>query len=318
VPFAAVRGRPVAGFYARGSHRIVDLEECAIQHPLLVRLLCSTREHALRAGVEIYDEVRHRGVLRALVARLGMGTGALLVGLVVRVPGDARVARLAARLAGEFRDRGLTGVLENHNPRVTNVVLGERSAVLHGNGLLEEEFEGLAVSTTLGSFSQSNHEQAAVLYSEALRLLGEPRELRVVDLYSGWGPLALRLAARGARVVAVERNAEAVRAGEDNARRNGLASRLRFLALDVEAGLAACEEPDAVIVDPPRKGLARGCKRALVECGAATLVYVSCNPDTLLRDLVDLAPRYRTTELVPVDLFPRTEHLECVARLERR
>ena len=328
VPFGRSRHGPVCGFFRAGSHEIVDLSVCAIQHPLLTELLVATRRLAVKMRVPIYDEERHTGLLRHLLARVAPGTGKALAGLVVTEPGTPAARFLAKALFAEFSPRGLVGVVENVNSRQTSAVVGSHTLPIIGMPFLLEEQDGLRTRASITSFVQANSAQASVLYAETLRLLGGPRpeapgELsgwHVADLFAGHGPIALRLARAGARVTAIERNAAAVRDGIAAARDNSLADRVRFLAADALQGLHELDAQglDALVVDPPRRGLDPELVGALGALRFARMVYVSCEPDTLVRDLRELAESFEVSAVRPVDLFPRTEHLEVVALLERR
>lgn len=321
VPFAQSPAGPIAGFFERGSHRIVDLQTCLIQHPVLTELLHVVRELVTVCAVPLYHEHLHRGVLRHLVARVAPGTEEVLAGLVVRRAGAPQIKRLAWTLHERLKDRGLVGVVENVNPERTNAVLGPRSNRLVGRAVMFEEIDGLRLRTSIESFSQVNPAQASRLFAEVARALDPLADRLVVDLYSGYGPIALRLAKGGARVIAIERNKVAVRDGAAIARANGLDERVEFVAADAGAGLGeqlARARPDALVVDPPRRGLSDEVKALLRELRVARLVYVSCNPVTLLRDLEELAPAYVTRAIRPVDLFPRTDHVEAIATLDAR
>ncbi|MBL8766135.1 MAG: 23S rRNA (uracil(1939)-C(5))-methyltransferase RlmD [Planctomycetes bacterium] len=319
VPFGRKDGAVVAGFFKRRTHSIVDLAGCAIQDPLLTELMLDVKRLAAAIGVSIYDERSHHGVLRHFLARVGAGTRELLAGFVVRTPGDAAIRELALATMEAWSGRGLVGVVENVNRERTNVILGEATTTLVGRGHLDEEADDLRSRTPLEAFVQVNAAQASALYREVVRRLGPLDGKRVVDLYSGFGPIALRVARAGAHVVAIERNQVAAREGALAADDNGLADRVTFLAADAEHGLRATDAAglDAVVVDPPRRGLAPGLIATLKSLAFRRLVYVSCNPETFVRDLEALAPDLRVVELRPVDLFPRTEHLESIAVLDR-
>lgn len=322
VPFDLRRGRPIAGFYRRGSHDVVDLHTCAIQHPRLTQLLVTARECVRELGTPIYDERSHQGLLRHFLARIASGTGECLAGFVVRYDRDRATHRLAERLLERGARHGLVGVIENVNRERTSQVLGRESRLLAGRETLREESDGLVLETSLTTFAQVHAAQAHVLYGEVERLLAPLEGLAVVDLFAGYGPIALRLARRGARLHAIEVNPRAVREGQAAAVANGLAERLTYAAGDAEhllrAHAAAGQRLDAIVVDPPRRGLARGLVQCLRELRVPRLVVVSCFPDTLMRDLRALADVYALRELGTVDLFPRTPHLEALALLERR
>ncbi len=319
IPFARRARRIVCGFYEPGSHRIVDLKTCVVQHPALVALVRATRDLAARLHVSIYDEVAHRGLLRHLVARVAAGTGEILVGLVVRDGGHEGVDRLASALWRRFAARGLVGIVENVNPERTNVILGEGGRCLAGRTWLVERTDGLEVRTSLDSFTQANPVQASLLYAEILHMLGDVSGRRILELYAGNAPIGLRLARAGAQVHAVERNRAAVREGNAAARHNSLAERIHCIAGNAESALEGPESrnADVVVVDPPRRGLTPDVVERLLGLAPATLIYVSCNPKSLVRDLERLSSRFSVRFLRGVDLFPRTKQLEVVARLER-
>ncbi|HEX6884567.1 MAG TPA: 23S rRNA (uracil(1939)-C(5))-methyltransferase RlmD [Planctomycetota bacterium] len=322
VPFALRRARPVAGFYRRASHEVVDLESCAIQHPRLTQLLLLAKECVRELGTPIHDERSHKGLLRHFLARVASDTGACLAGFVVRYDRDRATRKLAERLLERAAPLGLVGVIENVNRERGSQVLGHESRLLAGRETLRETSDGLVLETSLTTFAQVNAAQASVLYGEVERLLGPLAGQGVVDLFSGYGPIALRLARRGARVHAIEYDARAVAEGRAAAAANGLAGTLTYAAGDAQRLLrehAAGPAPiDAIVVDPPRRGLSRALVELLCTLSVPRLVVVSCFPDTLVRDLGLLSRTYALRELGTVDLFPRTPHLESFALLERR
>jgi 23S rRNA (uracil1939-C5)-methyltransferase len=320
VPFGTSHRGATCGFFRPGSHSIVDLSECAIQHPLLTEIMVAARRLANELHIPIYQEYKHHGLLRHLLARIAPGTGKSLIGLVVRKGHAPPIRKMAEALFEQFQPRGLVGVVENVNTDRTNVIVGPRSHRLCGDMFLEEEQDGLRVRSSITSFVQVNSAQASELFAEVVRRLGDIVGRHVCDLYSGSGPIALRVAKAGARVTAIERNPDAVRDGIIAARENGLAERLRFLEADALVGLHRVDADglDALVVDPPRRGLAEDVIDVLCELRFKRMVYVSCNPETHLRDLLMLSRAFDVEAIRPVDLFPRTEHLEVVTTLVRR
>jgi 23S rRNA (uracil1939-C5)-methyltransferase len=316
----AATPRVVAGFYRPGTHRIVDLNVCAIQHPALTRLLFGVRRAVQELGVPVDGPRGRPGILRHLLARAGLGTGEVLAGFVVRSAKSAEVARLAETVHARFARHGLVGIVENVNSAPGPRVLGPLTRGLTGASELAAREDGLVTRTSLTTFAQVNAGQAQELYREVVAWLEPLAGRRVVDLYSGYGPIALRLARAGAEVVAVERDPTASAEGRRAAEENGLAGRLRFEAGDAarvwrELSAGAI---DALVVDPPRRGLAPELLEQLKRAPIAELVYVSCNPKTFLRDLTLLKECYAVRRLRAVDLFPRTRHLEALALLERQ
>jgi 23S rRNA (uracil1939-C5)-methyltransferase len=336
VPFGWSRSGPVAGFFERRSHRIVDLTTCLIQHPRLTQLVLEAKKLVGELRIAVHDERTGRGILRHLVARVAEGTGEVLAGLVVQAQGYGKIRGLALKLLERLSSHGLVGVVQNiHADDDEHAVLGEKTLPLAGRTYLEETSDGLRFRTSLSSFAQVNAAQAQVLYGEVLRMLDlaahaqdlpDLRGLRVADLYCGVGPIALRLARAGAQAEGVEWSRDAVRAARWAARANGLEARARFHAGDAAQGLRKLLEPrdgatappfDAIVVDPPRRGLAPKVIEAIVGSGASRLVYVACDPFTFARDLAELSKSFEIAAVRPIDLFPRTLHLEAVALLRR-
>jgi len=312
-------GRVIAGFFAPGTHRIIDIGRCEIQHPLGNRVLAEVKDLAGRFGVRIYDERSHTGVLRHVLARVGRGTGEAMAVLVTNgrdfPHGEAIARELMARIPE------VVSVVQNINPARTNVVLGRESRVLAGRDSITDYIGDLRFSISPVSFFQVNPAQTEVLYGKALEYAGLTGTETVIDLYCGIGTISLFLARRSRAVIGIEWVEEAVADARENAARNGIAN-VRFIAGDaaVEMPRLAAEgvRADVIVLDPPRKGCDEPVLEALVRMAPRRVVYVSCNPASLARDLGRLAAMgYRTVEVQPVDMFPHTAHVECVARVER-
>ena len=334
------QGRPVLGFFRRGTHQVVAVPACAVQHPLNVRLAAAAREALEALGLQPYDEATGRGWVRHVLARTGEGTGEGLLVVVTASREEPRPGALV-ELARRVRERvpELVGVVQNVNPRRTNVVLGPENRLVWGRDHLYERVAGLTLRLSATAFFQVNTRQAEALYREVrervegfLRGRGlAPGTGLLVDLYCGVGGIGLAVADLVGQVVGVEEDPRAVSDAQANAALNGIAS-ARFVAGRVEEVLpqqaakwrAAAGGPVMVVVDPPRRGLEPGVVEALAALGPDLLVYVSCNPATMARDLRQLTQRagaagiaYRWGSVQPVDLFPHTAHVEVVAHLER-
>ncbi len=318
-PFGIARGGVVAGLFAAGSHRIVDLSECPVQHPVADRVLRELKSAVVRRRVPVYNERPGTGALRHALVRVSRATGEAMVVLVSAVPDPTWARDLAEELRSAVPE--VSGVWLNLNPGRTNVVLGRESRLLAGREPFVEAVAGVRLLLSPGSFFQVNPAQAEVLYARALEAAALAGGETVVDAYCGVGALTLLLAQRAREVVGVEEEPGAVAdalasaglAGATNADfREGPAERV--LPELVSEGLRA----DAVVLNPPRKGCSEEALAAAAALGPARIVYVSCDPTTLARDLARLArPGYAAREVVPVDLFPHTAHVECVAALER-
>ncbi|MEB3329843.1 MAG: 23S rRNA (uracil(1939)-C(5))-methyltransferase RlmD [Candidatus Sericytochromatia bacterium] len=315
------------GLYEPRSHAIVEAEACAIQHPLLTRAQDAVRALLTEFDPPPYDEQRGTGFLRSAFAKVGHRTGEVMLGLVARKPELRREKEwiaAARRLLPE-----LTTFVLNVNPGSGNKLLGAETRTLFGPGAIVESLgAGLRLTISPLSFFQVNGAAVEVLYEEVVRacdLPGEPAAEgpRWVDAYGGTGAIALYLAARGAgHVTGLEVVGAATADARANAAANGLAGRTTFHTGRVETLLpgliARGERPDGVVLDPPRKGCEPAVLEALLAAAPRRVVYVSCNPATLARDLrVLVAGGYRLTHVQPVDMFPQTSHVECVARLER-
>ncbi len=320
-PFAHARGGRVrCGFYAAGTHRIVPCEECLVEDARARRILNAVARTAERLHIPPYDEDRGTGVLRHAVVRCGWKTDDVLLVLVARVA-ELRDER---RVVDELRSAcpELTSIVLNVNDRRTNAILGRRSRTLHGPGVMHDELLGCRFEIGPTSFYQTNPAQTETLYELAIE--GVDGAASVLDAYCGTGTIGICAAARseGLRVTGVEQVGGAVASAERNARANHVAGRCRFVAADATAWMARegrDQHLDAVIMDPPRAGSTPEFLAGAAALAPERIVYVSCNVVTQARDLALLRDHgYRLARVVPVDMFPHTRHVECVATLERR
>ncbi len=313
------RGTPVSGVYAAGTHRVVPVKHCLIEDERADRVIQTIVELLPAFKLRVYNEYTHRGFLRHVLIRTGQFTGEMLVVLVatsLEMPGKrAFVEALRARCPE------ITSLVLNENNRQTSMVLGKRETVLFGPGYLEDELCGKRFRISPQSFYQVNAQQAEVLYETAIRLAGFTGKETVLDAYCGTGTIGLCASDHIARLVGVELNADAVRDAKENARRNGVENAAficedagRYMVKQAREGNA----PDVVIMDPPRAGSDMSFLRSLLTLGPKKIVYVSCNPETLARDVAVLCSGgYRAETAVPVDMFPCTEHVETVVLLSK-
>lgn len=320
-PFAHARGgRVLRGFYAAGTHRIVPCEECLVEDPRARRILNAVARVAERLHIPPYDEDRGTGVLRHAVVRCGWKTDDVLLVLVARVAELRDERRVVDELRATCPE--ITSIVLNINDRRTNAILGRRSRTLHGPGVMHDELLGCRFEIGPTSFYQTNPAQTETLYELALEGVGNAAS--VLDAYCGTGTIGICAAARndGMRVTGVEQVGGAVACAERNARANHVADRCRFVAADATTWMARegrDQHLDAVIMDPPRSGSTPEFLAGVATLAPARVVYVSCNVVTQARDLALLRDHgYRLARVVPVDMFPHTRHVECVATLERR
>lgn len=313
-------GRPVAGFYAYKSHRVVPTGDCLLQCTDFSAGVAACLQWAEEHQISVYNEETGTGLLRHLYFRKGQATGQVLACIVINgtdLPGgDALCAALRAAVPG------LVGVVLNSNTRRTNVILGDRDRVLWGKGELLDKLCGKTFAIGPHAFYQVNHDQCERLYALAGDFAGLTGDQVLMDLYCGVGTIGLTLADRCRRLIGVEVVPQAVENARENARRNGIEN-AEFLCADAAGAATQLASqgvrPDVAIVDPPRKGCAPEVFAAIDKMGIQRLVYVSCDPATLARDLALLATMgYTARRACGVDLFPRTPHVETVVQLVRK
>ncbi|WP_051251353.1 23S rRNA (uracil(1939)-C(5))-methyltransferase RlmD [Paenibacillus harenae] len=319
VGVGAVEGGLVAGFYARGSHRIVDMDDCLIQHEQNDRVIRAVKRIGRELGVAPYDEETGHGVLRHVIVRTGVVTGEIMVVLVTNGRKLPQSDRMVQRIREELTD--VKSIVQNVNDRSTNAIFGDETHVLWGSDVIYDELDGIRFAISARSFYQVNPAQTVELYRKAVEYAGLTGSETVIDAYCGIGTISLFLARQAGRVYGVEIVPEAIEDAAKNAALNGITN-TSFEAGPAEVVIPRWREEgitaDVIVVDPPRKG----CDPALLETILAMqperVVYVSCNPSTLARDLRVLEDGgYRTVEVTPVDMFPHTVHVECCVFLVR-
>ncbi len=312
-------GKVVSGVYQSSSGRIVDVEECLLEDTAAAPILRTIRRLCASMKVKPYDIPTGRGFLRHVLLRVSKSTGEIMV-VLVTTPGEFRCAR---SFVNELlrRHPGITTVVRNINPTDTSLFLGQESEILHGNGYITDCLCGLTFRISPRSFYQVNPIQTEILYATAREAAGLTGQERVLDAYCGTGTIGLSMAASAREVVGVEVNRDAVHDARENAIRNGIQN-ATFHAADaghfMREAAAVGEHFDVVVTDPPRAGCSRAFLESLLTLSPAKIVYVSCNPETLARDLYTLTRGgYKVRCIRPVDMFPWTEHIETVCLLSK-
>jgi 23S rRNA (uracil1939-C5)-methyltransferase len=312
-------GLHVLGLY----DKVLDVDECHLQNPSAVPILGEVRRFALASGLPPYNTKTHSGFWRFLVIRDSKVHGSILVE-VITAPhrdGASLVARLGAVLQDRFPD--VTTVVHGVSAKKAQIASADSRDLLFGPGYIEEHVGDLRFRISPGSFFQTNTQAARILMDQVAEAVGNGETRVVWDLYCGTGALALRLAKTAARVIGFEIVPEAIADAHVNAGLNGV-DNCEFVLGDMRTLLARSESlvdrygsPGVVVTDPPRAGMHPVVVQRLAELGPPRIVYVSCNPATLARDLKILLERYRPLRIQPVDLFPHTAHIEAVAVLEK-
>lgn len=308
----------LAGFYRARTHQVIPAADCLLQSPQAGAIARAVEDYLRENGVSAYDEARHAGLLRHIFVRTN-AAGQALTCLVVNGDRLPREEDLVRRIRSACPDT--VGVVLSANTRRTNVVLGDRYRTLWGQDYLEDTLCGLTFRLAIPAFYQVNRRQAERLYGRVLELAGLTGTETVLDLYCGAGTITLVMAQKAKRAIGAEIVPEAVENARENALRNGVTNAEFFCgdAAAVAEKLAAEQlRPDVVVVDPPRKGLEASVIGSIAEMAPRRVVYVSCDPGTLARDVKRFHERgYALRQAVAADLFPRTKHVETVVLLSR-
>ena len=319
VPVAEREGGLIAGFYAKGTHDIIDMEKCLIQQEQNDQLVLEIKKIAQELGFSAYDENSHTGLLRHIITRVGVNTNELMLILVTNGENLPRKDKLIKKILAKKPD--LTSLIQNINSKKTNVILGEKSATLWGQDVIYDTIGDIKFAISPRSFYQVNPQQTRVLYEKALEYADLKGNENVIDAYCGIGTISLFLAKKAKHVYGVEIVPEAIEDAKSNAELNGI-NNVTFTVGAAEEIIPKWQnqdiKADVVVVDPPRKGLEKSLIDTIIGLKPKKVVYVSCNPSTLARDLRLLEDGgFKTIEVQPVDMFPQTTHCEAVARIER-
>jgi 23S rRNA (uracil1939-C5)-methyltransferase len=310
-------GQVQAGYYQKGSHQLINLNQCPVQDSRLNPLLVEIKQDIEQLGWSVYDEHRHQGRLRHLSLRIGRRTGEMLLTLVST---DWNLKNLEVQ-AQKWLTRypKLVGVCVNRNPNRTNAIFGDETRCIAGQPYLREEFGGLQFQLRSETFFQVNTSSAEALLDVIVEQLALQGDEVLVDAYCGIGTFTLPLAQRLRQAIGLEVQPTSVEQAQLNAQLNGI-DNVIFKAGAVETLLPQLGiAPDVVLLDPPRKGCDRTVIETLLQTKPGRIVYVSCKPATLARDLKLLCQtgNYQLTHIQPADFFPQTSHVECAAFLVR-
>lgn len=315
----STRGEIATGLYVPGTHRVIDISSCPVHPRPVNQVVHYSKKKILELGIAPYDERNDSGQLRYLDFRYGFARRELSITLITRHRDFPQGITLARSLSRKFPF--VCGVIQNINEQRGNVIWGDHYRLLSGRDTLLEQIGSLKLAFPAGVFSQANPSTARKLYDTVREMAALSGREAVLDLYCGVGPVSLLLAANARLVWGIDESSLAIDAAKQNARRNGVAN-CRFNAGDVLEQVPAAEKTlghiDRMILNPPRKGLQPPAMTAVLALDVPRVVYISCDPKSLSRDLDKLVGAgYRVLALQPFDMFPQTEQVESVVLLEK-
>ena len=313
------KGNIISGIYEENTHHVVPVEKCLIENQKADEIIGTIRGMLKSFKIRTYDEDTGFGLLRHVLIRKGFSTGEIMVVLVTASPVFPSKNNFVKALREKHPE--ITTIVQNINGRGTSMVLGDKEHVLYGKGYIVDELCGCRFRISSKSFYQVNSVQTEILYEKALSLSGLTGRELVVDAYCGIGTIGIIASKAAGKVIGVELNQGAVRDAVNNAKMNGI-DNIRFYCNDAGRFLVNMaeqgENADVVIMDPPRSGSTEEFMDAVGKLGAGKVVYVSCNPETLARDVRYMKKLgYRAVEAWPVDMFPETDHVEMVVLLSK-
>ncbi len=321
MPVGEKEGQPVMGFYEIKSHQIVHCTDCAIQEEANNQLATTVYNLLVKEGIEPYNEITGTGVLRHVIGRIGHATTGeewMLV-LVTATKTIPHVEQWIETITKQYPL--VKSIVLNYNPQKTNVIMGKENTLLWGQEYITDSIKNLEFRLSPHSFFQVNPQQTTVLYDKALEYADLKGDETVIDAYCGTGTISLFLANKAKKVIGIEIVEPAIIDARENAKRNGFTN-TEFIVADAAKAMPDLYKkgvrPDVIVFDPIRAG----CKPEVLEAAAAMepkrIVYVSCNPASMARDMVLLRELgYKVVEVQPVDMFPMSSHVECVALMSR-
>ncbi|WP_283601274.1 23S rRNA (uracil(1939)-C(5))-methyltransferase RlmD [Ligilactobacillus aviarius] len=320
VPVRKINGQLEVGFYRKGSHHFVPMKDFTIQDQRIDEILQATLTILNRYDLSAYDEQTQKGLIRHLMVRRGYYSHEAMVVIVTNGKSFPHEDKIASEIIESMPD--VKSVIQNVNNRNTNVILGNQDIVLAGASTITDTLNGLKFKISAHSFYQVNPQQTEILYNEAIKQAGLTGNETVIDAYCGIGTISLNLAEHARKVYGVEIVPEAIADAKENAQLNHI-DNVDFEVGNAEEWMAKWESqginPDVIMVDPPRKGLTNSLIHSAAAMNPKKIVYVSCNPATLVRDIQQFMDEgYHVSQPIqPVDQFPMTQHVESITVMTR-
>lgn len=318
VPLAKTKeGKVCAGFYRRNSHDVIPMENCSISHndfPVLIKAVTVFCE---KYNIEPYNEMTKKGVIRHVFIRRGNYSGEIMAGVVTKTEKMPYKEEFVSAL--KSTGLNVVSIIQNINKKDTNVILGEKTVLLDGKPYIEDYMLGNKFFISCQAFYQVNTQMAELLYEKAISYINDGVET-VFDLYCGAGTITLALAKKAKKVFGIENCEPAVLNARENAKENKIEN-VEFICGQAETEIKKLLDdgikPDAVVLDPPRSGCDKKLIQSLMETLPPKIIYISCNPSTMARDIKELLQYYKVEFVQPVDLFPKTHHCEVICALYR-
>ena len=313
------QNRIISGVYQSSTHKIVPVDDCLIEDKKADEIIVTIRKLIKSFKIKTFDDNKMTGFLRHVLVKRGFSSGEIMV---VLVTGEEQFKSKRSFINALLqRHPDITTIVQNINNRRTSLVLGNKSIVLYGEGTIKEQLCGYTFSISPKAFYQINPVQTEILYNKAMEFAEISKDDIVIDAYCGTGTIGIIASKYAGRVIGVELNKDAVRDAKNNAMLNGIKN-IDFVCADAGKYMVGLAEEnlkaDVVIMDPPRAGSDINFLKSVVKLSPKKVVYISCNPETLKRDLTYLSKnKYKIRKIQPVDMFPHTEHIECVVMLTK-
>jgi 23S rRNA (uracil1939-C5)-methyltransferase len=309
---------PVMGVFAKRTHEIIPISKCIIQNEKAEEVAKYLFELIKQYHIPIYDEKKHTGTIRHIVIKIGIRTNEIMCIIVTNDESIPQENTIVEKIVDRFPE--VKTIIKNINSKNTNVILGKKNIVLYGDGYIYDKLGNYIFKISPLSFYQTNPIQTELLYNKAIEFANLSKEDVLCDLYCGIGTIGIFASKFVKKVYGIEIVEEAIEDAKENAKLNNI-DNIEFFAGDVEKVFEKILQekrvtPTAIIVDPPRKGLDNTTIKTILKLNVSKLVYISCNPATMLRDLKMLEEKYFVKKIQPVDMFPFTSHVEVCALLE--
>ncbi|MCM3706924.1 MULTISPECIES: 23S rRNA (uracil(1939)-C(5))-methyltransferase RlmD [Cytobacillus] len=312
-------GKVLAGLYGMNSHRLINIEHCAVQHPQTTKATETVKRILQDLRIPIYNERNRKGIVRTIVARVGIKTGELQIVLITAQKELPKKEIIIEKIKNELPE--VKSIIQNVNGEKTSIIFGQETTNLDGSDFIQETLGDLQFELSARTFFQLNPEQTVKLYNEVKRAAALTGKEKVADAYCGVGTIGLWVADQAAEIRGMDIIRESIEDAKKNAARHGI-KHAQYVVGKAEEWLPKWTKegwkPDVIIVDPPRTGLDQQLLKTILKVQPKKVVYVSCNPSTLAKDISVLSSKYHVNGIQPVDMFPQTAHVEAVCLLEKK